>query len=198
MAITCLALEAVAGAATMLVGRSFDDVVRTAPALVLDGVPGARRVELVVTRVGHAEPLVVSADQEQQEQSRSTRACAEVVLDVAVPDCGAVGRLAIATTAPRHLLQVATMTAELMAIQVELALDLAHTKELNQDLHSLLRTARDSGIVRGLLMGDGDLSEQALLELFRELAHETGDAPAPDLLELDPPPESKAPNLRLL
>lgn len=198
VATTCRALEAVAEAATGLIGRSFDDIVRAAPAMVLEAVPGASHVELMVTRAGRADPLVVSADQEQQEQSRPTRLSTEVLLDIAVPDCRAVGHLVVATTAPQRLLQFAAMTAELMAIQVELALDLANTKEVNQDLHSLLRTARDSGIVRGLLMGDGDLSEQALLKLFRELAHETVEAPAPDLLELDPPPESKSPNLRLV
>jgi hypothetical protein len=168
------ALDAVVDMARLLANASFDDVMSAAPALVLRALPRTTRVELRVTRPGRAHPVTSSADRHPGPTLAVAPVDSHVVsLRIALQDHPYAGALVLSTAAPDGVLGAAEVTADLVAIQVEGALDRAYCREALEDLKDAMSSYRDIGVAVGLVMARQGFDRRAALEVLHVRSVET-------------------------
>ncbi|GAB3079761.1 hypothetical protein GCM10027080_29100 [Pedococcus soli] len=170
-----LALAMVVEASRVLSGASFDGVTEAAPVLLLEALPCASRVELALKRPGDSEVLTRVATREGHGGLTSVATGTKVVsFDISLWGHPAAGTVSVSVHGDDDDLWIASITAELLTIQVESALDRALDHEpFAAPPPSTHQAALDIGTATGLLMVREGLSRDSALERLRELSRQT-------------------------
>lgn len=169
------ALDAVTETARMLTGASLDDVVATAPVLVLRALSCATRVDLTVTLPGRAQPVTASASHDAGPAMSVAPGDSRVLaLQLALHDLPGTGTLVVSTSAAEGFVGISALAAELLAVQVESSLDRAYCRELIEGFIDVIHTERDLGVAVGILMATRGLTRDAALGVLHELSTGSG------------------------
>lgn len=165
----CRVLDALAESMTRMTHLPVHQILRSAPAQVLTTVPDASHVELTVLRFGDPHVVVHRASRGQGRAPSVPPVARTLALRIKAPECGITGCLTIGTEVTEGLLGVSALTCEIMAGQVEHALELAHARTVRVDLEqALVRTREIASAIALALVGDG-VSEQVVRDLLCDL-----------------------------
>ncbi|WP_406832394.1 hypothetical protein ABEG17_06100 [Pedococcus sp. KACC 23699] len=195
-----LAMDAVAEAAGVLKAATFDKVFVQAPELVLRAVPVATSAQLSVTRHGDRQPAFSRADRVRlgERQVVPSPAPNSLSLSLRTHDRWATGALVLTSETSEDLTGAAALTAELMVILIEEAIERAHAADVITQLRRELAAARDVGIA--LAAASNGLDVATVLQMLGDLDPDAGQgfAPNDDQLISAEAAGSDVPLLRLL
>ena len=172
---TRFALDAIAETARALAGASVDEVLRMSPSLALRAVPEASSALLSMRCPDELQPMWSRAERggHAPRPPSPGSPCPVLSLRVATHDRWAWGYLVLTTELDEGLIGVAALTAELVAVHIEQAMDLAHLREVDDGMRVALAHARDIGMAIGISLASTDAAGEAAHRLGQSLDRQT-------------------------
>ena len=199
-------VAAAVGSSRLLAGASFEQILVMSPALAIRAIPLTDRAELRVTRPGDPGVAASTADRDATRPGAVSRPGSHVVcLPIALRDRAGAGELRLFTGATGGFDAAAVVVAEIVASQIEAALDQAFVDgnpgpAWGNEATMGRRRSYDTGVATGLVMASHGLDREAAYEVLRGIGQNTNRTVAEVAAQLIQVAESGAhpPQLRLV
>lgn len=166
-------LATVAGTARLLADTPFDDVLAMTPALAICAIPSIDRAELSITRPQGRDAVTSAAERSSGGRSGAGSSHSHVIrLPIALVDRTDAGELRLFTRVAGGFDAASMVAAEIMASQVEVALERALLTEAAGPEWQGLSKGYDVGIATGLVMASRGVGREAAYQVLAGIARD--------------------------